>query len=301
MPTTPKPGTPKPGTPTPGTPTPPPAPPRLSVIIPAHDEAGWIGACLGALLAQDSGAGAVEVIVAANACRDDTVARAEAFRARFAARGWDLVVLDLPEPGKLNALNRAEAAARGAGLVYLDADVRCEPPLLGELAAALAAPGPVYATGRLAVAPAQSRVTRAYARIWTRLPFVESGAVGAGLFAVNREGRARWGAFPAIISDDTFVRLQFTPAERVEVAARYHWPMVEGWANLVKVRRRQDAGVAELARLHPALGANEGKARLGPARLVRLALGDPVGFAVYLSVHLAVRLRPAGRDWTRGR
>lgn len=296
MPTTPKPGTPKPGTP-----TPPPAPPRLSVIIPAHDEAGWIGACLGALLAQDSGAGAVEVIVAANACRDDTVARAEAFRARFAARGWDLVVLDLPEPGKLNALNRAEAAARGAGLVYLDADVRCEPPLLGELAAALAAPGPVYATGRLAVAPAQSRVTRAYAGIWTRLPFVESGAVGAGLFAVNRAGRARWGAFPAIISDDTFVRLQFTPAERVEVAARYHWPMVEGWANLVKVRRRQDAGVAELARLHPELGANEGKARLGPGRLLRLALARPVGLAVYLAVHLAVRLRPAGRDWTRGR
>ncbi len=31
--------------------------------------------------------------------------------------------------------------------------------------------------------------------------------------------------------------------------ARYDWPMIEGFAPLVRVRRRQDAGVAEVARL----------------------------------------------------
>ena len=131
--------------------------------------------------------------------------------------------------------------------------------------------------------------------------FVSSGAVGAGLFAVNPAGRARWGDFPAIISDDTFVRLQFAPGERIEVPARYHWPMVEGFSNLVRVRRRQDAGVTELHRLHPELFGNEGKAPVTAGVLWRLARTVPLGLAVYLAVHVAVRLRPASGGWTRGR
>lgn len=273
----------------------------LTVIIPANNEAAWIGRCLAALLAQDAAAGAVEVIVAANACTDGTEAIAEGFRAEAAARGWTLVCQSSPEPGKLGALNRAEAIARGGMRVYLDADVVCEPALLGQLRAALARPAPSYATGTLAVARAQSRITRAYAALWTRLPFVQGGAVGAGLFAVNAAGRARWGDFPAIISDDTFVRLNFAPHERVEVPARYHWPMVEGFRNLVRVRRRQDAGVAEVHRLYPELAANEGKAPLGKAGLIRLALTVPLGFAVYALVALCVRLRPAAQGWSRGR
>ncbi len=109
------------------------------------------------------------------------------------------------------------------------------------------------------------------------------------------------GEFPSIISDDTFVRLQFQPEERVQVAATYDWPMVEGFAALVRVRRRQDAGVRELMALDPALLQREGKARLGARDLLALALRDPVGFAVYAAVSLAVRLRPADRAFTRGR
>jgi hypothetical protein len=77
--------------------------------------------------------------------------------------------------------------------------------------------------------------------------------------------------------------------------------MVEGFANLVRVRRRQDAGVAELQRLYPELTGNEGKARLTPTGLLAIAARVPLGFAVYLAVHVAVRLRPASDSWTRGR
>jgi glycosyltransferase involved in cell wall biosynthesis len=276
--------------------------PALSVIIAARNEEAYIGRCLGALLAQDAeSTGPAQVIVAANACTDATVALARAMIPAFAARGWTLAVLDLATGGKLGALAAAERAATGRSLVYLDADVVCDPGLLAQLDTALAVPLPRYATGRLAVSRAASAITRAYARIWTRLPFVEQGAVGAGLFAMNRAGRARWGDWPAIISDDTFARLHFTPTERVEVAARYHWPMVEGFANLVRVRRRQDAGVDEIRRLYPQLCDNEGKAPLSKGRLARLALTDPPGFAVYMAVHLAVRAKPATTDWTRGR
>lgn len=276
--------------------------PILSVIIAARNEAGYIDRCLSSLLAQDAvPGGAVEIIVAANACTDDTVPRARSHASSFLGRGWQLIVLDLPHGGKLGALAAGETAATGSALVYLDADVICAPPLLAQLAIALSAPCPRYATGTIAVARASSVVTRAYARIWTRLPFVQGGAVGAGLFALNREGRARWGAWPNIISDDTFARLNFSPSERFEVAAHYHWPMVEGLSNLIRVRRRQDAGVEEVARLYPELLKNESKHPLTLGKLAQLGLTDPLGLAVYLFVHVAVRSRPASTAWTRGR
>ena len=278
------------------------AEPALSVVIAARNEEAYIDKCLQGLLAQhDVPAGPVEVIVAANACTDATVARARAHAPAFAARGWRLEVLDLAQGGKLGAIAAGEAAARGRALAYLDADVLCDPALLVQLAAALDVPAPRYATGTLAVARATSAITRAYARIWTRLPFVKGGAVGAGLFAMNRAGRARWENWPSIISDDTFARLHFAPGERIEVPARYHWPMVEGFSNLVRVRRRQDAGVSEIARLYPDLLSNEAKAPLTRSELLRLAVTDPLGFSVYLAVHVFVRLRPASSQWTRGR
>lgn len=273
----------------------------LTVIIPAHDEEAWIDRCLAALWTQTGDTGRVEVLVVANACRDRTVAIAESHVPRAAARGWALRVLDLAEGGKIRALNAGDAAATAETRLYLDADISCDPQLLAQVRAALSTHAPLYATGTLAIAPARSWITRAYGSVWCRLPFVRGGAVGAGLFAVNAAGRRRWADFPPVISDDTFVRLSFTPQERIEVPARYHWPMVEGFGNLVRVRRRQDAGVEELRRLHPMLFENEGKAPLRPADMLRIALRVPLGFLVYLAVHLAVRMRPPAADWTRGR
>lgn len=272
----------------------------LSVLIPACNESGWIDACLRAVLASDGVQGA-QVVVIANGCTDDTADRARAHAPAFAARGWRLEVLDLPALGKPGALDAGDAAALHADRVYLDADVTVSPPLLAQIAAVLARPGAVYASGRPHVT-AQGQVARAYARFWVRLPFVAQGVPGFGLFAVNAAGRARWGRFPTIISDDTFVRLQFSPAERIGVPAGYDWPMVEGFARLVRVRRRQDQGVAELAALHPGLMANEGKARPGKGWLLRRLLADPLAFATYAAVTLTVRLgwaRQAG--WVRGR
>jgi glycosyltransferase involved in cell wall biosynthesis len=277
----------------------------LSVIIPAHNEEAWIGSCLAALVAQGAGApDRLEIIVAANACTDTTVAVAEGYRAGIEARGWHFQVLDMPEGGKPNALNRADAAATGDQRLYLDADIVCDGDMLEQISAALARPEPCYAGGRLVVAPAQSWVTRQYGRLWSRLPFMTaSGTTGAGLFAVNAAGRARWGDFPGIISDDGYVRMLFTPAERITVASSYLWPMVEGFAALVRVRRRQDAGNRELAALYPELVANEGKPGVTPGDHVRLFLGQPVSYLVYVVVSLAVRAgaRKGAEGWARGR
>ncbi|MDP4033846.1 MAG: glycosyltransferase family 2 protein, partial [Pseudorhodobacter sp.] len=215
----------------------------LSVIIPASNEAGYIGDCLTHLCASD--AASVQVIVVANGCRDATADVARAALAEHLRQGWTSTVLELAQGSKPAALNAGDAAAVHPLRVYLDADVSVSPGLLSALVGALATEAPRYASGTPVIPPAQSALTRAYARFWQKLPFNRTAAPGYGLFAVNAAGRGRWGEFPAIISDETFVRLQFVPEERVQVDEPYLWPMIEGFPALVRVRRRQDAGVRE--------------------------------------------------------
>lgn len=271
----------------------------LSVIVPASNEAAYIGTCLQRLCASDTPA--VQVIVVANGCRDATADVARATLAQHVPAGWTSTVLDLATGSKPLALNAGDAAAAYPMRAYLDADVTVTPGLLSALIGVLATDAPRYASGTPVIPRAQSAITRAYARFWQTLPFNQTAAPGYGLFAVNAAGRARWGAFPAIISDDTFVRLQFQPHERVQVPDTYDWPMIEGFAALTRVRRRQDAGVRELAQLHPDLLTHEGKPPLTKPALLRLILADPVGFATYAAVSLGVRAKRGGAGFTRGR
>ena len=276
--------------------------PLVSVLIPAHNEEAYISECLKALYASDPLPDhmSVEVLVLANGCSDDTVQIA---RHVPVPDGWAVQVLEMPEGGKLGALNAGDAVARGSVLVYLDADVIVSPALLGQLANALSGTAPLYASGTPIVSPAHSLMTRTYGRFWSRLPFVTEGAPGFGVFAMNRAGRNRWQERPDIISDDTFARLSFSPPERIRVPASYHWPMVEGLANLVRVRRRQNEGVDEITAGFPHLLHNDDKRPLGALGILRLALGDPIGFAAYTLVSLTVKtsLFKNRSRWARGR
>lgn len=274
----------------------------LSVIIPASNEEGLIGSCLQALLQSAAVAVPVEVIVVANGCKDATVARADAMRPMFNAKGWSLIVLDLQEGGKPAALNAGDAAAMPGGKrVYLDADVTVSTGLLSALVRSLDTHAPAYASGRVNIMGGPGPISRAYARLWRNVPFMRTTVPGCGLFAVNAAGRARWDTFPSIISDDIFVRLQFTPSERHAVDPTYNWPIADGFGRLVKVRRRQDAGVAEIAKRYPQSAANEDKASLGLTGALKLAVRDPIGFGVYAAVGLAVRLGRQEAEWSRGR
>lgn len=250
--------------------------PDISIIIPANNEASMIDACLQSVLASN-GPALAQIIVAANGCTDGTEDLARAYADQAKAKGWTLDVLSLAEGSKLAAL-------------------------MAQLADALAGPEPRYASGALTFTPSPSLATRLYARTYARVPYIANGLPGAGLFAVNRAGRALWDTFPRIISDDTYVRLLFTPAQRVRVEASYTWPLVDGFANLVRVRRRQNAGVAEVERLYPHLPANDDKLPVTKLQMLKLALRDPISFAVYTSVQFIVKLTPARQmSWDRGR
>lgn len=90
---------------------------RLSVVIPAYDEAGSLGATL-ASLAEQQTASEVEVIVVDNASTDATAAVA----ARYGAR-----VLVEPRRGVCAARQCGTLAARGEIVVSTDADTRFLP------------------------------------------------------------------------------------------------------------------------------------------------------------------------------
>lgn len=278
------------------------SPASLSVIIPAHNEEKVIAACLSALFAS-KGLGTKEVIVVANGCTDATANAARALSGDATSAGWQMTVLDLEQGGKPGALRAGDDIATGEILAYLDADVTVSTDVLSQLLDVLADDGPRYGSGTPVVAPARTFFTRAYARFWVTLPFVTEDVPGFGLFAMNRVGRNRMGPWPDVISDDTLARLSFAPHERRKMSATYVWPMVEGWVNLVRVRRRQDQGVEEIRTRFPDLLANDTVAPPTLSGKLARALRDPVGFAVYAGVAIATKTRfwRNSERWQRGR
>lgn len=273
----------------------------LSVIVPANNEEALIEGCLRSVFDSHIEVDNKEVIVAANGCNDRTVPLCHGMQDEAAAQGWRLVVLDLAEGGKLGALNAADAAAQGDIRAYLDADVTVSQPLLAQVAALLDRPEAAYASGRVNIKGGGGWISAAYARLWSKVPFMTTGVPGCGLFAVNAAGRARWGEWPAIISDDTFVRLQFRPDERHLAQAAYDWPIASGFSRLVRVRRRQDDGVDEIRRTYPDILQNDDTPSLGLAGYASLALRNPLAFAVYAAVSVAVRLKGPETEWSRSR
>lgn len=272
---------------------------RVKLVVPCHNEAAVVRRCIASILGQGAlrtGRLDAEVVVVANGCTDDTAEIARSLAPRAATLGVGLTVIDTATRGKSPALSAAGDSG-AAGWVYVDADVVLDPDLLGQLAEVLDAPEPRYASGVLRVAPPRCWISRCYRRIWTRLPFVAQGVPGCGLYAVNAAGRRRWGRFPAIHSDDKFVRLLFRPEERFRVAAGYEWPLPEGLRNLVRVRRRWCEGNIELGRAFPGARRNDDSRAVSLRHYAGLFARRPISFTAFSTV-FAVSL---GLAWTTGR
>ncbi|MEW6038998.1 MAG: glycosyltransferase family 2 protein [Pseudomonadota bacterium] len=109
-----------------------PAPIRFCIVIPAHDEAEGIEACLRGVQQADAGVHTVTLVVIADNCGDDTAARAEAAGARVLVRD------DPGRRGKGYALDHAFSVLLKEDhdvFVVVDADTRVEANFVTELAA----------------------------------------------------------------------------------------------------------------------------------------------------------------------
>jgi hypothetical protein len=135
---------------------------------------------------------------------------------------------------------------------------------------------------------------------------VRDGVPGIGLYATNAKGRARWKEFPAIYSDDRFVRLQFAPHERFKTAAKYSWPLPEGFANLVHVRHRWSEGNMELSEKYPELIRNDSQRNKRTGNIWSL-FSTPFSSAIFVLVFLVSYMRAVRSKngeafvWNRGR
>jgi hypothetical protein len=271
--------------------------PRASVVIPAHDEAAVIERCLSALLA-GAEPGEWDVVVAANGCQDDTVARVR--RSAPAVR-----CLDLPEPGKIGALRAADEASSVFPRIYLDADVVLSTEAARALSDGLATDEPRTA------APAMhldltgcSLPARAYYRVWQRLPVFGPGYVGSGVYAVNEAGHRRLAPWPSIVNDDEYVRRSFPPAERRTTEGQFTIAPARTVRALLRRGRRTRSGGHELDSQLPQLEGASGDSSL---RFVVGLLKEPRQWGdvtVFLVVTVAARAwaragRPSSVGWGR--
>jgi GT2 family glycosyltransferase len=101
---------------------------RLTVLICTHDRAALLARTLESLNDARRPVGwSVEVLVAANACRDATHAFLDGYRSQAQARGHlPLTWFAEPVPGKSNALNSALPKLQGDLVAFVDDDHRVD-------------------------------------------------------------------------------------------------------------------------------------------------------------------------------
>lgn len=256
----------------------------ISVIIPAHNESAVIARILRAIL--DGRSPAIDVTVACNGCSDGTA---------DVARGFSpaVRVVETDIPNKSHALNLGDQASQGFPRVYADADI----VITGDGVRALT--DRLERGDVLAVAPTAnvnvegcSWPVRRYFAVRARLPSAREGIGGSGVYAVSERGRKRFGQFPGVIADDTYVCLQFKPHERAtlsDVRSTVFAPRT--LSRLLSVRTRAYMGTIELSRRFPELSENKGEPNhLALAGLfVNPALWP--GLLIYCCINLMARCK----------
>lgn len=230
---------------------------RCSVVMPAHDEAAVLSERLGGLVASLP-PGAVEVVLVANGCTDDT--------AVVARRIPGVRVVELREPSKTAALNSGDEEATAFPRIYLDADIRISGAALLELAAALRTEQPLVAAPRATFdLTGCSWPVRAFFAVFRRLPYAGDGLVGLGVYGFSEAGRQRFGAFPDVVADDLYVQRLFSAEERRTVDAVFEIVVPRTVGGLLAVRTRVARGNRELAGRTAGLGIEPGSTTLGTA------------------------------------
>lgn len=265
----------------------------ISIVVPAHNESSVIARTLGTWV-DNSSPGEIGVVVVCNGCTDNTADLARRF-------GPTVRVVESDVASKAHALNLGDQISCDFPRVYADADIVITVDAIRALAARLER-GDV-----LAVAPTPdinltgcSWPTRRYFDIRSRLPSSREGIGGSGVYALSEAGRKRFGQFPDITADDTYVRLHFKPEERETLASVKSTVFPPRTIHqLIAVRTRAHAGTFELAGRFPELGVNKGAAN---SRTLAGLFKTPrlwPGLLIYCYVNILARYRAAVRSRTR--
>jgi glycosyltransferase involved in cell wall biosynthesis len=264
----------------------------ISVIVAARDEERVVARGLRCML-EGLSAEEVEILVVCNGCSDGTADRAREV-------GGPVRVVETEVGSKTRAWNLGDDGASGFPRFYVDADVMLPGAAIREVARVLEAGSALAAAPRLrADLAGSSWPVRAFYAAWLEMPYFRTGMIGSGVFALSREGRARFGRFPEIIADDDFVRLHFEPGERRTVESCSFTVVAPARLGaLVRVKTRSRLGRLQLDRLRPELARRRDRSRRSAAGLLRRPRLWPA-LGVYAFVVGATSLR-ARRRLARG-
>lgn len=209
----------------------------LDIVIPSRGEEVGIGATLAAILADGQGLNLDVVLVLNGEGREATLAAAKPFQASYAEHGHSLKVVCIEQLGKPAALNAGDAERSGNNVVYLDADAIVLPGTLRGIAIELSVEFPRLTGARLEIIRPDGFFSSRYSDVWQALPGMQA-VIGAGCYAVNAQGRARWAKFPNLTADDAFVASLFAPNERtIHRDAAIWFRMARGLDLLSSIKR----------------------------------------------------------------
>ena len=257
----------------------------ISIVIPAHNEAAVIEACL-RRLTDSAEVDEFEILVVCNGSVDDTAEVARSFRS-------DIRVIETEVASKSHALNLGDDTATGFPRFFVDADVLVGSEDIRRVARVLERGDVLAAAPRLEVdLRDRGWPIRAYFAIWMRLPYVADAMLGSGVYAVSEAGRARFDRFPSIIADDEFIRNCFEAHEKASVPdATFTLVPPASIRSLVHVEIRRRRG---LKQLHEHEGTSQRDAQYWRqrARLLAFCLNPArwPAIAVYVWVKLATRV-----------
>lgn len=222
--------------------------PALDIVIPSRGEHSGIASTLHALLADGSGISLSVVIVLNGEGAQATRRNAARFESAFAAAGHTLTIISVDVPGKPAALNAGDRLRSGANVIYLDADAILLPGSLRAIADALATNEPRLVGARLEIIRPDGFMSACFSDVWSALPGMQS-FVGGGCYAVNESGRARWGKFPDLIADDTFVFSRFATHEWSIAQGAAIWFRMPSGTRLLRTIKRWRHGNRQLKRI----------------------------------------------------
>ncbi len=255
--------------------------PLASVVIPAHNEEAVLPRTLNTLLF-GAAPGELDVVVAANGCRDRTVELARAAGVR---------VVSTDTPGKANALRLGDAECVAFPRIYLDADVELSYESVRALVKALGgnviACAPVPRWDLTGVGPLARRVHRVHDALMGGRRVL----AGAGVYVLSAQAHERIFPLPDVLSDDGYVHRSFTEEERLSVPDAV---AVVRPARTIRAHLKRRVRVRQGNRQLDSFGlpASDGRLGLGELRtLVIRRVVSPLDAACYLSVLTADRLR----------
>lgn len=201
--------------------------PRVSVLVPAYNEAETMGPVLESLLALDYPR--YEIVVVDDGSTDDTLRRARRFEGDHAA--CRVRVHTKSNGGKASALNLAFRRSSGELVLGVDADSQLRPEALRWMVSRMADPGVVAVAGYICVRNRNRMITRLQALEYMigqgtlRLPQDRSGTVlivpgPLGLFrrSMLEEVQIRMEQDPATAGDGPWETGTF--AEDLELSLR---------------------------------------------------------------------------------